>query len=327
MSTPWMKWYPSDWRADPKLRMCSLAARGLWADMLALMHEAEPYGHLLVGDRAPSDKQIAALVGASPKEVSGAVMELEEAGVFSRTEEGVIYSRRMVRDKEKAERDRENGKGGGNPKLRKKDKVGVNPPDKAQKLEARDQKPEGLPLTPSGPNAEERAVELWNLLADRHDLAKVQRLTDKRLRALKARLAECGGIEGWKAALARVAESPFLLGMEKDWRADFDFLLQQSSFTKLMEGGYARKGKPAAAEDRGAGKLGSELTDEERLAQDNYIRGLSGKPPKDDLGRILWDEPPVTEMPAHMRAFAAGAGDQSHLDIPAALDRRTEGGR
>jgi len=45
---PWMKFYPADWRSDPMLRLCSLAARGLWAEMICLMHEAEPYGSLLV---------------------------------------------------------------------------------------------------------------------------------------------------------------------------------------------------------------------------------------------------------------------------------------
>jgi hypothetical protein len=43
-----MKFYPSDWRSDPMLRLCSLAARGLWMEMMCLMHEAEPYGSLLV---------------------------------------------------------------------------------------------------------------------------------------------------------------------------------------------------------------------------------------------------------------------------------------
>ena len=52
----------------------------------------------------------------------------------------MIYSRRMVRDKAKADRDRENGKGGGNPKLIAADNAGVNPPDKAQILEARNKK-------------------------------------------------------------------------------------------------------------------------------------------------------------------------------------------
>lgn len=149
---PWMKWYPSDWRSDPRLRMCSLAARGLWAEMICLMHEAEPYGSLLVNGAPITDKQLASLVGASHREVTAALAELEAAGVFS-LDGAVIYSRRMRRDKEKSERDKANGKGGGNPRL----KAGVNPPDKAQKLEARDQNSEpngsgGKP--PSDPKAE-----------------------------------------------------------------------------------------------------------------------------------------------------------------------------
>lgn len=114
---PWLKWYPADWRADVQLRMCSYAARGLWADLLTLMHEAEPYGHLIVGAVAPSTKQLAALLGATPKETEALLRELEEAGVFSRTEAGVIYSRRMVRDREKDQADRDAGHRGGNPEI------------------------------------------------------------------------------------------------------------------------------------------------------------------------------------------------------------------
>jgi DNA-binding Lrp family transcriptional regulator len=147
--TPWMKWYPADWRADPRLRMCSYAARGLWADLITLMHEGEPYGLLLVNGIAPTIKQIASLLGGSEREVKSLIDELESAGVFSRTDAGVIYSRRMMRDKAKADKDRENGGRGGNPTLKPGDKRpenrGVNPPanppvgsgDKAQKLEAR----------------------------------------------------------------------------------------------------------------------------------------------------------------------------------------------
>ena len=29
----WVKWHFSKWLGDPALRMCSLAARGLWADL------------------------------------------------------------------------------------------------------------------------------------------------------------------------------------------------------------------------------------------------------------------------------------------------------
>lgn len=137
---PWIKWYPSDWRADPRLRMCSLAARGLWIELIGYMHEGEPYGYLTINDVAPSIEDIAALVGRPLGEVRKAMAELELRQVYSTDAlQGTPYSRRMVRDKVKAERDRENGKGGGNPKLRGEVIVGVNPPDKAQKPEARDQ--------------------------------------------------------------------------------------------------------------------------------------------------------------------------------------------
>ena len=139
MSGPWMKFYPSDWRADPALRMCSLGARGLWAEMMCIMHEAEPYGCLLVNGQTIGEKQLASLVGTSVREVARFLGELSNSGVFSVDENLVIYSRRMKRDREKAERDKANGKSGGNPSL----KAGVNPPDnggdKAQNPEPRTQ--------------------------------------------------------------------------------------------------------------------------------------------------------------------------------------------
>jgi hypothetical protein len=123
--------------------MCSIAARGLWAEMLCVMHEAEPYGHLMIEGKPVVNRQIAALAGISLSECGKLMCELESAGVYSRTEEKTIFSRRMVRDRAKAEKDRENGKGGGNPVITHTDNGGVNPPvkgeDKAQKLEARSQ--------------------------------------------------------------------------------------------------------------------------------------------------------------------------------------------
>jgi hypothetical protein len=154
MNNPWLKFYPTDWRADPALRMCSLGARGLWMEILCIMHGADPRGFLLVNGVAVSDRQLAGLAGCSPKEAAAFLAELESAGVFSRTESGVIFSRRMRRDDEKAARDKANGRCGGNPDLIR----GVNPPDnpshngedKAQKLEARIQNPEKKTKTLSG---------------------------------------------------------------------------------------------------------------------------------------------------------------------------------
>lgn len=146
--SPWMKFYVSDWRADPELRSCSLSARGLWLELIAIMHNAEPYGHLIIGGQKPSTSTIASLAGATSQAVVAALAELRKNGVSSVTDGGVIYSRRMVRDHAKALADKENGKRGGNPKLRsgltRVGGGGVNPPvkaeDKAHIPEARSQK-------------------------------------------------------------------------------------------------------------------------------------------------------------------------------------------
>jgi len=119
MNNPWLKFYPIDWRGDPKLRMCSMAARGLWIEMLALMHEASPYGHLLINGTPPTDRQIAVLAGAPSDQITDLLGELEAAGVFSRTKDRVIYSRRMVRDEKRSALSRKNGGKGGNPSLGK----------------------------------------------------------------------------------------------------------------------------------------------------------------------------------------------------------------
>lgn len=148
MADPWLKFYPTDWRSDPALRMCGLAARGLWMEMIALMHEAVPYGHLLVAGRSPTDTQLAVLVGASPDQIPELLGELDAAGVFSRTREGVIYSRKMTRTAKKAAIAKKNGKNGGNPLLCKKrenqpsDNQQLKGQDKPQKPEARSQKEE-----------------------------------------------------------------------------------------------------------------------------------------------------------------------------------------
>lgn len=90
---------------------------------------------------------------------------------------------------------------------------------------------------PSDPDLK-LALDAWNVTAAKTGLPVAQRLTDPRARKLAARLAECGGIDGWKSALAKLEESAFLTGQKTDWRADFDFMLQAKSFTKLMEGAY-----------------------------------------------------------------------------------------
>jgi hypothetical protein len=114
---PWMKWYPGDWRGDPLVRSCDPIARYVWMEMIGLMHEAEPYGHLVIGGRAMDIKVLSQVIAVDLSTVRQAVRLLENRGVFSRNDEGVIFSRRMVRDEERSAEARTFGQAGGNRKL------------------------------------------------------------------------------------------------------------------------------------------------------------------------------------------------------------------
>jgi hypothetical protein len=132
----WSKFVWKDWSSDPALRSCSLGARGLWMDLLCLCHDGEPRGYLTIGGRAPSVGEIAKLVGAHHHQVVKLLDELEGRGVFSRTGDGVIYSRRQVRDQAQMVASVEWGHHGGNPKLNRGGSKAngsgrVNPPVKA----------------------------------------------------------------------------------------------------------------------------------------------------------------------------------------------------
>lgn len=95
-----------------------------------------------------------------------------------------------------------------------------------------------LPIDDPDTVSESDVLEAWNDLAKDCGLPTVKKLNATRKRQLKARLKE-NTLDEWKQAFAAIERSPFLKGENKTgWRASFDFLLQPSSFTKLIEGQY-----------------------------------------------------------------------------------------
>lgn len=87
----------------------------------------------------------------------------------------------------------------------------------------------------------------WNSMAARYGLPQIQGITGKRLKALKARIAEHGE-DAVRRAISNVAESPHWLG-ENGWLGNFDSLLRPENFQRMLEGAYAGKAaKPAPVE-------------------------------------------------------------------------------
>ena len=86
------------------------------------------------------------------------------------------------------------------------------------------------------------AVKAYNEVAERCGLPHVRKMTAARLSKLRARLKDCGGLDGWRDALAKLEASTHCTGgNDRGWRACLDFLLQESSFVKLIEGAYDDK--------------------------------------------------------------------------------------
>lgn len=104
---PYMPFYPADWLSEPGLQLCSPLAEWLWLRCCLVMHEAEPRGYLRVGPIALTAESLARVVHkATAEECAFLLAELEAAGVFSRLEDGTIFSRRMSREVLKARKPR-----------------------------------------------------------------------------------------------------------------------------------------------------------------------------------------------------------------------------
>lgn len=79
MTRPSFQFYPKDWRNNANLRRCSAAARGIWMDVLCVLHDSDEYGLV----RWPL-KDLANAAGAP----IGLVRELVEKSVLKGIDKG-----------------------------------------------------------------------------------------------------------------------------------------------------------------------------------------------------------------------------------------------
>ncbi|RWE61521.1 hypothetical protein [Mesorhizobium sp.] len=158
--TIWSKFFWSDWESDPNLRLCSLAAQGLWMRMLCIAAAHEPIGYVAIAGKGLEEAALARLAGCAEMELGALLGELEGNRVFSRDRHGRIYSRRMIADARKARAARKNGLKGGNPSLSKE--RAFSPPDKRRarvrdKAGDKPQSPDSQspqPIDPTGEKAQ-----------------------------------------------------------------------------------------------------------------------------------------------------------------------------
>jgi hypothetical protein len=116
MKAPAIQFYVKDWRNNLKLRRCSWAARGVWTELICILHDAEEYGaarmtlRQLAGVAAVPLKLLRELVDnrvlkGGDHDVQPFIFTPKHAGKFldpvtllEATKGPLWYSSRMVRD-------------------------------------------------------------------------------------------------------------------------------------------------------------------------------------------------------------------------------------
>lgn len=262
-ATPFMQLYVADYLGDT--RHLTTEQHGAYLLLLMAMWRA--------GGKLPADDEklarIAGLALARWKRTCGDVM------AFFTLVNGEITQKRLAaeikKSQEKSQKRAEAGRLGGQAKsLKNNDEAEANATvlpqhssdtrshieepsvpssssfhsDDPSSARGRDVAPKLELLPPAEPFGDviAEALAAYNVAAKAVGWPVAQVLNGRRRSALKARLADCGGFEGWQAAMAKAVGSPFLCGEnDRGWLPDLDFFLQAKSFIKLMEGGYDRR--------------------------------------------------------------------------------------
>lgn len=124
MKMPAMQFYPADWRKDPAVQALGYFERGVWFEMLCLMHESSERGVLLLNGMPMPEEALSNALGLDNQTLNTCITKLVTYGVVKRRDDdGALFSKRMVADERLCQMRRECGKLGGNPNLVKQNKT------------------------------------------------------------------------------------------------------------------------------------------------------------------------------------------------------------
>ena len=283
MSLPYFPMYPSDFEA--KTSHLTLLEDGVYNRLLRLCWMTP--GCSLPDDEAWIMRRMRAQTDAEKEAVRTVLSE------FFTVSKGRYSNARLTREylaaNEAHEKRKNAGSRGGQAKALKTNETAPSIATAMPKQPEPEPEPEykkedtnvSLQVSPAGDVSE--AVRIYNEMAGQVGWPAVQKLTPNRSRSLRARLADAGGVDGWRFAVERAAASDFLCGRTpKPWGGcNFDWLTKQANFTKLMEGNYDNRNRDtngtAPRTDRpGSGMAEAFATVAERLSRDYERRAQGG---------------------------------------------------
>ena len=252
---PWFKLYPKDWRADPALRLCSMATHGVLLQVIMLMHELDHY------EISGTVDKLARMCGCTADEMATAIDELEHsntldvkrmcnANVTPMSRDVTLVSRRRAKEL-KAKLD-------GRLRVRRYRELRKRNANVTGEIsDIRDHTGNTSVLPDTDPNGSvfvaskpatcphEKIIELYHEVLP--ECPRVRKWTDTRRAHLKARWREGNqDLGGWRRFFEYVKTSDFLVGKARSsngrapFVADLAWLVKQENFAKVIEGRYHR---------------------------------------------------------------------------------------
>jgi hypothetical protein len=98
---PAIQFYPGDWRKDVGVQSLTFHDRGVWFEILMLMHESPVRGKLMLGSKAMSDEVLAGILRIDISSLLQTLETLIDRNVTERDKRtGALINRRMIRDDE-----------------------------------------------------------------------------------------------------------------------------------------------------------------------------------------------------------------------------------
>lgn len=121
MKMPAFQFYPTDWLKDLSVQSLSFEQKGVWIDLLCIMHLSEERGKLIANSLPIPCRILARMIGIDVRKLQNILHVLVKQKVAYIDANGVIYNKRMVKDEALMNIRREAGSKGGNPKLVKQE--------------------------------------------------------------------------------------------------------------------------------------------------------------------------------------------------------------
>lgn len=136
---PAFPFYIGDWKKDPAIQVLTREYQMIWLDMLFLMWESSERGYLTINNRPMTDEMLQGALKLSPEKLQFCLTYFgEQLGLYSRREDGAIYSRKIVKILALSKTRKNAGSMGGNPLLvnqNKKFGYGVGYPNAENEIE------------------------------------------------------------------------------------------------------------------------------------------------------------------------------------------------